>query len=139
MLSRIHYKSEAKEAIVKFVIENGLNEEEALQINQQVEKIITHKVTGEWFAKTWKVKVEVPVLLPGGRYHRIDRVVTDGSRAVIIDYKTGVKKESDKKQVEEYAVALTQMGYQGVEGYLVYLTEPLEVVEVMSRNGLSLF
>jgi CRISPR/Cas system-associated exonuclease Cas4 (RecB family) len=57
---------------------------------------------------------------------------------VIIDYKTGVKKDQDRKQVEGYAGLLTQMGYPNVQGYLLYLEE-LEVVEVLAGSTLSLF
>ncbi len=58
-------------------------------------------------------------------------------RTVIIDYKTGEKKGQDRKQVEEYASVLSQMGYPNIEAYLLYF-DGMEVVEVASRSNLSL-
>jgi hypothetical protein len=60
------------------------------------------------------------------------------SRTVLVDYKTGKKKQEDRDQVERYATVLTQMGYPNVQAYLVYLQE-MRVDEVISKSNLSLF
>jgi hypothetical protein len=85
------------------------------------------------------------VIIPGGAQDRLDRVIfrevtqknQTRNKAVIIDYKTGMKKSEDRRQVEEYAQALLQMEYVDVEGYLLYL-DKLEVVPVVSKTNLSL-
>jgi hypothetical protein len=60
------------------------------------------------------------------------------NRTVIVDYKTGEKKQVDKEQVELYAGVLTQMGYPNVQAFLVYLKD-MKVEEVISKSNLSLF
>lgn len=76
-----------------------------------------HPIVGGWFGKEWEVRTEVPVLIPGGKQSRIDRVMIGRKNTVIVDYKTGEKKEQDRRQVEGYAGLLTQMGYPNVQGF----------------------
>jgi ATP-dependent exoDNAse (exonuclease V) beta subunit len=52
----------------------------------------------------------------------MDRVMIDNDHVVVIDYKTGIFRNEHKKQVKEYKEILRQMGYNKVEGYLLYLS-----------------
>ncbi|MBY0432873.1 MAG: UvrD-helicase domain-containing protein, partial [Cyclobacteriaceae bacterium] len=135
VLARIHYKSEAEKALDKFMREGEWGPTEKETIQTLVMKVLEHSRLAPFFGKPWIVRTEEPVLLPGGREHRFDRVVTHGNRAVIIDYKTGKKKSSDREQMEAYAMTLTKMGYAKVEGCLVYLGDEIELVEVIDQSG----
>ena len=117
-------------------IQNAFTEEERLVLAVDLKKMMDHTVVSSWFDKAWEVRTEVPVLIPGGKQSRIDRVMIGKKNTVIIDYKTGVKKDQDRRQVESYSGLLTQMGYPNVEGYLLYL-DGLEVVEVLAGSTLS--
>jgi ATP-dependent helicase/nuclease subunit A len=138
ILSKIHYKNEAEDAVKDYFAVHALPEEDQESVKEQINKILQHRHTGNWFSKEWKVKTEAPILLPGQGQHRIDRVMFNDKRTVIIDYKTGEKKEQDRRQVEAYALVLTQMGYPNVEAYLLYLRE-MVVEEVVSKSNLNLF
>ena len=137
MLSRLHYASDVKDLLAELHIQNELTEDESSVLEVELDKMMKHPVIGKWFTKEWEVRNEAGILLPGRRQNRIDRILIGAKRTVIIDYKTGPKKSADRKQVEEYAVVLSQMGYTNVEAYLLYL-EKLEVVEVVSKSNLSL-
>ena len=76
-----------------------------------------------FFEKGLSVKVETEILLPGSRVCRPDRVILNGNKAIVIDFKTGVRKENYKEQLNDYAQALMGMGYSSVEKYLVYIDE----------------
>ncbi len=138
LLAHIRYKAEAEAVLNEMHIQNAFTEEERVVLAVELKKMMEHSVVSGWFGKEWEVRTEVPVLIPGGKQSRIDRVMIGRKNTVIIDYKTGEKKEQDRRQVEGYAGLLTQMGYPNVQGYLLYLEE-LEVVEVMSGSTLSLF
>ncbi|MBZ0245497.1 MAG: UvrD-helicase domain-containing protein [Cyclobacteriaceae bacterium] len=138
LLAHIKYKSEAESVLNELHIKNEFTEEERVVLSEALKKMLDHEVVSSWFGKEWEVHNEVPVLIPGGRQSRIDRVMFGKKNTVIIDYKTGVKKDQDRTQVEGYAGLLTQMGYPNVQGYLLYLEE-LEVVEVLAGSTLSLF
>jgi ATP-dependent helicase/nuclease subunit A len=138
VLSRIHYQQEADKALQQFFIEHALPEEVQKDVKEKIERIMQHKQMSQWFAKEWKVKTEAPILLPKQGQHRIDRVMFNAKRTIIVDYKTGERKETDRKQVEAYAAVLAQMNYPGIEAYLVYLKD-MTVEEVVNKSNLSLF
>ncbi|WP_436517056.1 UvrD-helicase domain-containing protein [Ekhidna sp. To15] len=73
-----------------------------------------------WFSGAGEVKTEVVVLPKDGEVKRMDRVVIEGSKATVIDFKSGRPKSEDNRQLKEYAQLLKQMGYE-TEGYLLYL------------------
>jgi ATP-dependent helicase/nuclease subunit A len=143
VLSRIQYKTDVEDVIHQFHSEGIIMEHEKEKLNDIILGMMKHPQIGNWFSKEWTVKTEAPVLVPNGRPGRIDRVVfkktAQGKRkAVIIDYKSGEKKQEDREQVEAYALLLSQMGYVDVEAFLVYLF-PLAVMPVVSKLNLSLF
>jgi ATP-dependent helicase/nuclease subunit A len=92
-------------------------------------EIVNHPDMSDWFSTHWQVSNEVPVLLPGGDFKRIDRVNKKANETLVIDYKTGVKRDKDIAQVQEYIKIMEEMGSKNVSGRLVYL-ENLEVVRV---------
>jgi len=143
VLSRIKYKTDVDDVIHQFHVEGVIMEEEKESLTQIIASLMAHPTVGNWFTKEWTVKTEAPVLVPNGKPGRIDRVVfkqtaTGKKKAVIIDYKSGDKKQEDKEQVQAYALLLSNMGYVDVEAFLVYLF-PLEVVPVLSKMNLNLF
>ncbi|MCB0489641.1 MAG: UvrD-helicase domain-containing protein [Cyclobacteriaceae bacterium] len=137
LLAHIPHKQEAEAVLNELHIQNLFTEEEKNILLPQLKAMMAHPVIGTWFDKQWEVRTEVPVLIPGGRQSRIDRVMIGRKNTVIIDYKTGEKKQQDRTQVESYTGLLSQMGYPNVEGYLLYLDE-MEVVTVVKGSTLSL-
>jgi CRISPR/Cas system-associated exonuclease Cas4 (RecB family) len=114
-----------------------------VEVNILLNKMWAIQTVADWFSKDWIVKTEAPLLVPHHRPERMDRVIFKNAsagkkKAIIIDYKSGVKKQADKEQVLAYAQHLQQMGYVDVEGYLLYLF-PVEVVPVVSKLSLNLF
>lgn len=73
-----------------------------------------------WFEGDHQVKTEVVVLPKDGETKRMDRVMIDGNKVKVIDFKSGQPKKLDEKQLKEYMVLLQGMRYE-VSGYLLYL------------------
>ena len=63
--------------------------------------------------------------------HRPDRVMTDGSDTIVVDYKFGTPKDSHHEQVRRYMRLLDDMGHQNIMGFLWYVDRN-EIVEVRS-------
>lgn len=78
------------------------------------------------------IKTEVEILDAEARSFRIDRMVTDNQRTVVIDFKTGLKEVSHKNQVMNYVELLLQIGYTAIEAYLVYISKEgdLEFIKI---------
>ncbi len=109
-------------AIGQMVIDGILSVGEAQKLTTQVEQTLADTVAGEWFDRQWTlVRRENNIIVPGKGFLRPDRVMINGKRAVVVDYKFGEPKPGHGKQVGEYASLLSQMGYSDVQGWLWYI------------------
>ncbi len=129
ILSRIRYRDELDETFVYLQHAGIINEQEKPEIRELVEELFSGSTVASWFEKEWTVRTEVPVLLPGGEESRIDRLMTNGQQAVVVDFKTGNPTKSDNQQVNGYLDTLRKMNFQDVKGYLLYIKTG-EVVQV---------
>lgn len=129
VLSRIQHSDDMPAALDRLVVEGMIVEAEKAAVQQQLEELLGHPVVSGWFGTDWMVRTEVPILLPGGGESRIDRLMTSGGKAIVVDFKTGEKSKLDQKQVLEYMETLKKMDFKEVEGYLLY-TRDHEVVSV---------
>lgn len=129
VLSRMHYADEIKKMLDQVVQEGFITEAEKMPLEAQLSDLLKNPKVSNWFSREWDVRTEVPILLPGGEENRIDRLLVKAGKAVIIDFKTGVRKSIDQKQVLQYIHILRQMNFVEVEGYLLYLGEG-EIIEV---------
>lgn len=82
----------------------------------------------DWFRPGMTVMNETAIYTGTGEY-RPDRVIVDGEKAAVIDYKTGARSPAYSQQVETYAALLREMGYEQVRKYLLYI-DLQEVEEV---------
>lgn len=134
VLSQMHYSDELGDTLEKLKGEGLIKPEEAEGLMQQIKTLLEHPQIADWFSRSWHVRTEVPIILPGGDEHRLDRLMTHERRALVVDFKTGVRKKRDETQVLAYMDVLRQMNYTHVEGYLLYLAEN-QVVEVTTSKG----
>lgn len=92
------------------------------EISSQVE---SNARIAEWFAVGNKVLNESSVLnysSDGKLSYRPDRVIIDGDRVTVVDYKFGKESTAYIKQVESYITLLKKMGYFNVCGYVWYVS-----------------
>ena len=79
----------------------------------------------DWFSKRWTLFNECTILSldESGRVveRRPDRVMTDGKRMVVVDFKFGTHRAEYHHQVAEYMLLLASMGYADIKGYIWYV------------------
>lgn len=129
LFSRLRTRDDVNPVLDRLVQEGVMTAEERQKLHGQLDDLFANPIVGNWFAAEWDVRTEIPILLPGGATHRIDRLLLNGKQAVVVDYKTGEKSKADTQQVAGYMDILRQMGYTEVAGFLLY-TRDKEVVEV---------
>ncbi len=105
---------------------NG-NTEEMELLRDTLEKVVTHSELSRFFAPGLQVINEQEILLPQGQIRVPDRVVLEGNKTHVIDYKTGVPDKKYRLQVDNYQGLLRQMGYESGDSVLVYLDEDMLV------------
>lgn len=98
------------------------------ELARMIQRNLEHPMAQEWFSGKWELFTECNILqMEDGvvKQHRPDRVMTDGRKTIVVDYKTGRDKESTREkyvnQVRRYVSLLEEMGMPDVKGYLWYL------------------
>lgn len=134
ILSRIRYREELDETFTALIHEGIINLQEEPVIRGLMDELFSDPVVATWFEKKWRVRTEVPVLLPGGDESRIDRLIMKDSEAIVVDFKTGSPAKTDVLQVNGYMDTLRKMNFEDVRGYLLYIKTG-EVVSVTSDKS----
>lgn len=82
----------------------------------------------DWFSPRWRVFNECSILeydKNTGKTieRRPDRVITDGTQTIVIDFKFGKPQKAHAAQVAEYADLLRRMEHTNVKGFVWYVME----------------
>ena len=123
LLSHIVTKQDVPHVLATYVATQKLTATAADDVAAKMETWWQNARLADWFSGHWEVLQEACILLPDGRSLRPDRVMVQGKRAVVLDFKTGERNAKDNAQVAQYVALLKQMHYKPVEGYLFYTKE----------------
>lgn len=130
LLSKIKY-SEDKDAVMdKFYSEGYFDAAGKQKLSGKLDEVFGNPLLKPFFSKGAEVMNEAEIIVPEGKTYRPDRVVTDGKKAVVIDYKTGISSRHHQKQIDNYASLLMEMGYFVEKKFLVYIDDFVDVMEV---------
>lgn len=121
ILAEIQYRQDSSRALARAEFEGIVNREEAEILRNSLTSLFENKEISSFFDPGWQVLNERDILLPGGEILRPDRVIFSKTQTKVIDFKTGKDHPGHRQQVQQYASVLSQMGYPGVEAWLVYL------------------
>jgi predicted RecB family nuclease len=133
IFSGMELQSDSDKTIGNFIREGRINITEAEEIRADVAAFWEMTETKEWFKEGIRVLNETTILTPEGYLYRPDRIVIEGNKATVIDYKFG-EHELPKyhRQVNNYTLLLNKMGYQ-TKAYLCYV-KLKKVVEVANNE-----
>ena len=113
---------EIPQAVERLKLNGLISADEATTLQSSIDKVLRETIAGEWFSHDWeKVMCESSIITPQSESKRPDRVMIDGRRAVVVDYKFGEKMNSHRKQIATYITHLRSMGYDEIEGYVWYV------------------
>jgi hypothetical protein len=122
-MARIETEADIALTLEQAMKEGLIHKDEHGTIEDAVKWIVMHPSLREAFAEGMLLKREASLIMPDGSERRIDRIVIQDKRAILIDYKTGGPKKEDEHQVNEYIAILKTMGLEEIKGYLVYVNE----------------
>lgn len=128
LLAHIITASQLETICDDFVNSGLLSNEQKDLIKPILEKITQHPNLQNYFNGTQKVIVEKDIYTKNGTVLRPDRInfITENQIA-IIDYKTGLPKETDLAQINQYESTLNEMHLKTVEKIIVYIDETVEI------------
>ena len=94
------------------------------RITTMLRKRLEHPKVAEWFSDRWTLFNECTILnVEDGHVveRRPDRVMTDGQRWIVVDFKFGHPRTEYHDQVRQYMQLISQMGHHDVTGYLWFV------------------
>ena len=95
------------------------------RIQTLLRKRLENPIVAEWFSDRWTLFNECTILSPSDDgtivERRPDRVMTDGTRWIVVDFKFGRPRPEYRDQVHEYMQLIESMGHTDVTGYLWYV------------------
>ena len=123
LFQNIETTSDVGVAVKSLVSAGLLKENQHDDLVREVNSIISEKPYCEWFDGSWKIINETGILIPKQAMQRPDRVMIKNNKALVLDYKFGLKQKAGyKKQVMQYMNYLKEMGYYSkVDGVVWYV------------------
>lgn len=129
LFSHIQLATDLDQALRQLQFDGLIIENEKSDLKAEAIEIMEHPRLKPLFSGDIKVENERDILLKNQDFSRPDRVVLQGNKVSIIDYKTGQKRKSHLQQIKHYGELYHMMGYTEIEMLLVYLN-PTEVISV---------
>jgi ATP-dependent helicase/nuclease subunit A len=121
LLSRIIKTDDIDITISRLIDEGIVMSDDAAGLSAKMKVLLSDEKVKNWFDGSYVVHTEATVLLPSGSARRPDRIMIDGERVIVVDYKFGEKEKKHTYQAAEYKRILDDMGYKNVEAYLWYI------------------
>lgn len=104
-------------------------------LRKMLYKRLENKQVADWFSGRWTLFNECTILdydtaTDAVKEHCPDRVMKDGNKVVIVDFKFGAYRPEYTEQVRRYIALTKAMGYNDVRGYLWFVyTNNIEEVK----------
>jgi ATP-dependent exoDNAse (exonuclease V) beta subunit len=125
ILSLIHTLADITPCFENLVSSGELNHEDVNALKQKILMIIQHPRLVEFYSADKIIKNEKDIIDKNGIILRPDRLVFEGDKVTIIDYKTGKRNISYKDQIDSYALALEAMNYKINNKIIVYINNEI--------------
>lgn len=106
-----------------------LNQEEKIYLKGLFAKLADSEDVNFLFDKKFKARKEAELLTKKGKSLRPDLVLHADNEMIIVDFKTGKKRESHLNQLNEYAEIISQMNNWKIIKVLIYINEMPEIVK----------
>lgn len=132
LLGEIYTIDDIGKTIHKLKSSGVFSDQEIIIVEDIITKTVTNENLKDFFDYSGgkKIKNETELLLAEGNLIRPDKVVNIGNDIIIIDYKTGEEKELDHIQMKQYIRAFIDLGYSYVTAKLVYLEDPIRIIDI---------
>lgn len=123
ILSSVKTGADVENACLKAFADGKIDKNELTEIQNTLKISFENPFISDWFSGKYKILNERS-LLKSGKILRPDRIMYNEAIAIVVDYKTGEKKqEKYSRQVSDYAKTLKETGFNKVEGYLWYINQ----------------
>lgn len=130
VLSAIKVREDLEPVLKQMQQSGELDQTAVAAVSGRIKKLLDDPVISQWFSERYEVLNEREIW-HDGKIHKPDRIVTEGDKAIVVDYKKETEAQSHHDQVRRYMKAMRALGFKEVEGHLIYV-EPVIVREVQA-------
>ena len=127
LFAMIRTTDDVPAAIARMQHDGIIDTNEQHEIERIVHRALAHSQAADWFSGRYQLFNECTILYRNddGTVSRMrpDRVMTDGNRYIIVDFKFAHESDKHHEQVNGYMKQLRHMGHANIEGYLWYVYE----------------
>lgn len=124
VFSRILFSRDVGPVLDQLQKEGLVPRKEREVLQERIGEMISQPGVEEWFSEDGSRDIynERSLLCGDGKVLRPDRVIVEGDRATVVDFKFGtVERNSYREQVRNYMQHLEKVGYRQVEGFVWYV------------------
>jgi len=130
ILAKIITEKDSKPVISSYINNGLIAFTEKEKFSTIIQKISKHPKLKMYFANGVSVLNEREIITDSKQIIIPDRLVFNGNKVTIIDYKTGKQEKAHTQQINNYASVLTKMNYTVTSKLLVYINNEVTVVAV---------
>ncbi|MBU87130.1 MAG: hypothetical protein CMC53_03470 [Flavobacteriaceae bacterium] len=129
-MSKIEYSHHFNKAKTDFLMDEKCDRDQALNVIKMAQKVLNHKELKRYFSKKYNVICEKEIYTADNKILIPDRIIfSQNNKTTLIDYKTGLPRNSDINQVISYASSLRNMGFDVEKTLLVYVGTQIKIVQ----------
>ncbi len=128
VLERLQTVSDLPLVLHQLHVEGIIKEQDLIKIEQKIDLLFNQALFKSFFDLGWQVFSEREIAHEG-KWYKPDRVMVQGNKAIVVDYKREKEDDKHRRQLNQYADLLQRIGYQQIKKYLVYVGD-LKIVEV---------
>jgi ATP-dependent exoDNAse (exonuclease V) beta subunit len=123
ILAEVNKADEIVDIVEKLILEGLILEEEKDDYINQASSVLAHPELSALLSQNANQINEKSIIGIDGKTYRPDKLVLNGEKVSIIDYKfTAEESQSHIAQITNYKNLIEAMGYQDVKPYLFYAT-----------------
>lgn len=122
IVSSIKTVSDLSGALQRRVMEGELTEIEQKEVFEEITEMLSLPEVSDWYSGKYIVLNEMQTLDPEWGFSRPDRIMMDGNKAIVVDYKFGEAEDLKyRRQVQHYVKLLQKMEFSDVNGFIYYV------------------
>ncbi len=122
IVSSIKTVSDLSGALQRRVMEGELTETEQKEVFEEIAEMLSLPEVSDWYSGKYIVLNEMQTLDPEWGFSRPDRIMMDGNKAIVVDYKFGEAEDPKyRRQVQHYVKLLQKMEFSDVNGFVYYV------------------
>jgi len=130
LLSSIKTADFIEEVLERYLFRGVISADDIQPLKTKLLQVVQHPALCRYFDQNKTVYSERPIYTGNNTLVIPDRLVLQGDRVTIIDYKTGKASATHQQQLNHYATVLTDMGYSVESKILVYIDQEVTVQQV---------